>query len=441
MSRKKQEKDRGSSPLFRTDEEYSGSKAFSSIDKLNSAKYANGLRQCFLNFNPTFQGWGSDAPSRNKARNMTTNENRIPRLIRPKKENKDQRWVVEYYLWNPSLGKYQRKRNYSLNSEPIKDRPTAFVFLKNELLKLMHESEFSTAVPKDIKNASIYKALQLFGQSKKVNRKQTTDWYDKGIRYFSEWLKSQAFNGGVAQITPATCLRYVEYLSVQRGVNNRTIKNYVDSIKTAFNEWKRAGVITESPWANVKLPTPDQGKNIAFTHEQVDELLRFTKHEHEGLYRLCKFMYYSLARPNEISHLQVKHIGMNRPDQIYLPAEYSKNSQARYIVINADFMKFLSETGIMDQPKDWYIFGKGFMPGPEYYDSKNFGTRYRKRILAKLNYPDDYTLYSWKHTGVMHAYLNGMKPAGIRMQLGHINDGSFEDYLKSLGLFENPDIF
>lgn len=432
--------DRGSSPLFRTDEEYSGSVGLGESNPQNNGKYASATRHCFPTLNAQFTGWDAGAPTRNKARNMTTNQNRIPRLVKPDEKNKDQRWVVVYYLWDPQAGKYVRKRNYSLNSEPLKDRHTAFTFLKKELLKLMEESEFSVAVPKDIQKASIYKALELFLQSKKQLRKSTYEGYAKHVKHFTAWLRSQAFNGGVAQITPVTCRRYVEYLASRRKLGNRTIKNYTDGIKTAFSEWKEAEVINENPWAKVKMPVPDEGKNIAYTHEQVRELLTFMKNGHEGLYRLCTFMYYTLARPNELSRLQVKHVGMNRPDKIYLPSEFSKNKTARHISINNDLKRFIDESGIMELPKDWYIFSKRFMPGVEYYDSKNFGTRYRRAVLAKLNYADDYTLYSWKHTGVVHAYLNGMSPASIQMQIGHLNQNSFETYLKSLGLFENTEI-
>jgi hypothetical protein len=54
-----------------------------------------------------------------------------------------------------------------------------------------------------------------------------------------------------------------------------------------------------------------------------------------------------------------------------------------------------------------------------------------------MNYPNDYTMYSWKHTGVVFLYRNNIPRASIRMQAGFMDDKSFETYLKSLGLFEN----
>jgi hypothetical protein len=41
---------------------------------------------------------------------------------------------------------------------------------------------------------------------------------------------------------------------------------------------------------------------------------------------------------------------------------------------------------------------------------------------------------------VVNNYLGGLSPASLRMQIGHNDTGSFEKYLKSLGLFENKEV-
>jgi hypothetical protein len=54
-----------------------------------------------------------------------------------------------------------------------------------------------------------------------------------------------------------------------------------------------------------------------------------------------------------------------------------------------------------------------------------------------LGYSELYTFYSWKHTGVISAHKAGVSDDDIMLQTGHKNYGSFQVYLKSLGLFQN----
>jgi integrase len=47
------------------------------------------------------------------------------------------------------------------------------------------------------------------------------------------------------------------------------------------------------------------------------------------------------------------------------------------------------------------------------------------------------TLYSWKHTGVVQAYKNGVDIKAIQLQCRHYSIEQTDVYLKSLGFVEN----
>ena len=89
---------------------------------------------------------------------------------------------------------------------------------------------------------------------------------------------------------------------------------------------------------------------------------------------------------------------------------------------------------------DWYLFSKGFQPGPEHYNSKYFGERYRENVLDMLKYHKDFTLYSWKHTGVVMAVEAGVPHADIINQGGWNDPHSYFTYLKGLGLMVNDGV-
>ena len=64
------------------------------------------------------------------------------------------------------------------------------------------------------------------------------------------------------------------------------------------------------------------------------------------------------------------------------------------------------------------------------------GERFRKLIKA-LNLGKDYTLYSWKHSGVVVAYKAGIDIKTIQSQCRHKSLEQTDIYLKSLGLSMN----
>jgi len=69
--------------------------------------------------------------------------------------------------------------------------------------------------------------------------------------------------------------------------------------------------------------------------------------------------------------------------------------------------------------------------------SKNvMGSRYRK-LTKDLKLNKDYTLYSWKHSGVVAAYKAGIDIKTIQSQCRHHSLEQTDIYLKSLGLNEN----
>ena len=65
-----------------------------------------------------------------------------------------------------------------------------------------------------------------------------------------------------------------------------------------------------------------------------------------------------------------------------------------------------------------------------------------KKILKELDlWGKDYTLYSWKHTGVVSAYKARIDIKSIQLQCRHYSLEQTDIYLKSLGLYKDRDVF
>lgn len=366
------------------------------------------------------------------------------KLFIPSKQAKDQRWCIEYYVYNAQKGKIVRKRDYKCNKiEDLKKRKAwsiKFIAAINEKLNEGYHIDSEKLAAQDLENRaknkkfiSIKEAMAIAIQNKKNLRPKTLKNYND---YLKGWLKHVDVNLHINSVTPKSIKPFLNIL--QKKVGPRTYNNYVQHLSTLFAVIVESEIIEVNPW--LKAPKLDNGvgKNIAYKKDQQRELLNYMDIHFPEMRLYCETIYYTLARPNEISHLQVKHLEMYRAKHLFIPAEISKNKTDRHVALPDPIYKKLIE--FKKLPGDWYLFGKGIKPGLNFMDARYVSDAYRTRVIKKLGYAKDYTLYSWKHTGVVNNYIAGLSPASLRMQIGHNDTGSFEKYLKSLGLFENKEV-
>lgn len=366
------------------------------------------------------------------------------RLIIPDSAAIDQRWYVVYHVYNAQQGKVVRKRDYQCNKiADLKKRKTwankyceAINKKLDEGYHIDSEKLAAQELEKRAKNKkfiSINEAMSIALKQKEKLRPKT---YKNYKDYLNGWLKFTDANLHINSVTPKSLKPFLQHL--ENKVGPRTYNNYVQHIATLFAALVEDEIIESNPWLKAHKLENGVGKNLAYQKEQQKELLAYMDEHFPNIKLYCETIYYTLARPNEISHLQVKHLEMYRPKHLFIPAAISKNKTDRHVALPEPIYKKLIL--LKKLPGDWYLFGKGIEPGPLFMDARYVSDAYRTRIIRKLGYASDYTLYSWKHTGVVNNYMAGLSPASLRMQIGHNDTGSFEKYLKSLGLFENKEV-
>lgn len=385
---------------------------------------------------------------------VDTNEQKYFRhaiLKRPSSTAIDQRWFIEFYVYDVQKEKSVRKRFYNipegnddLHREYLAERICAeinkqliqgkvidrFENFKNQTI---HNNQSSLLTEK-ISTASALEKVLLLKEFKELRTKQT---YSSLIESLNRFIDQSTPHIPFSLFDIAEATNFIKWLQLE-GKSPRTINNHILSFRTLWDEAIALKYGNNNPWKNIsKLKTP-VGKNIAFLPAQQKEIIDYCELRYPTMSFLTKFMYYSLARTNEICHLQIKHIGMYLPNKIYLEASISKNDTERHIIIPPGLEVEFEKYNIRSLNPEWYIFSRNKLhPGPNKMPTKYMGSCFREWVLNKLNYPKDYTLYSWKHTGVISAHKAGVSDDDIMKQTGHKDYGSFQKYLKSLGLFDN----
>lgn len=378
---------------------------------------------------------------------------RPARLIIPPSTAVDQRWYIEFYVFDAQKGKIVRRRVF--NVPPGKNRAHREVLgkeLANLISKHLRSGKIidrsgqylNQVIEKNenddlIDKRDIQSILREYPKLKKFTEARTRNTYLGILNKFNKFVDHKAPVVISSELNLSFCKEYVDYLESDQ-CSPRTINNHISTLRTVFNELVSWKYLKSNPWLELKKLKTPMGKNIAYLPGQIEEILAFSEKTRPQINFLIKFMYYTLARTNEIAQIKVKHIGMYVSNKIYIPQENSKNDMERHIIIPPGLEREFEKYDIRSLNPEWYIFSKaGLLPGPRQARSAKLGESYRYFVTDKLNYPKEYTLYSWKHTGVISAHKAGAKDDDIMQQTGHKDYGSFQKYLKSLGLYDNDD--
>lgn len=186
-----------------------------------------------------------------------------------------------------------------------------------------------------------------------------------------------------------------------------------------------------------KLPiTQDSSTNIAFTDVDRNRMEIYMRENNFPLYLFTRYMYYAFIRPKELRMLRVKHVD-TVGKYILVPGEISKNRKTESTPIIQPLLTLIDLAH--HRPND-YLFGAALTPGKGTC-SENTPYNWHVEALEAVGLKDQgYTLYSWKHTGAVNAYLSGVGIKQLQSLLRHSSVQITDIYLKSLGLRTDPNI-
>ena len=114
----------------------------------------------------------------------------------------------------------------------------------------------------------------------------------------------------------------------------------------------------------------------------------------------------------------------------------SKNWDTERVVIPKQLQTELRQMKLHDYPLDYYLIGLDGHPTKDRVSVNVWSNRHRK--VLKINGFEyggmKYSLYSWKHTGVVLLAKNKAPMIMIQRQLRHKSIETTQEYLKSLGI-------
>ncbi|MPR31962.1 tyrosine-type recombinase/integrase [Cytophagaceae bacterium SJW1-29] len=358
-------------------------------------------------------------------------------------------WYIEWYAWDVDKGELRRGRKQCpAKYKTDKARRAWAGPVVDRLNKLLNEGAHFAAGT-DQKEADFFKervpadVLAALDEILKLNaanfRKKTKGTYQSAVnklRGFFAYYDIKPMP--LARVPDNLGARFTEYMQTVLGNNARTVNNTNNQIKILFNLMDGRGWIDKGKVKTKKLGETDSGKNIAFLPEHQEIIEAWLLANDFDLWVFTRFLYFAFIRPRELAALRFENINLTQR-AVMVPGLVSKNKKLQPAAIVEPFRVVLTDHVWPRSGKGrGRVFGKGLtLGGPGVLAENAAYERHRVALAACGLAGLDYTLYSWKHTGVVNAYLAGVDIVSLQQLLRHQHLSTTEVYLKSLGLRVN----
>ena len=231
----------------------------------------------------------------------------------------------------------------------------------------------------------------------------------------------------VYQFDQALIIDFLDWLLLDRDASARTRNNYRSWLYGLSEFLKKRKYITENPVEDVEILKESAKFRKDLSKEKLATMRQHLLENDPHFLLACELEYYTFIRPNELSHLKVKDVSI-KDQTIFVSGEFSKNHKDGFVGINRRICRLMIELKVLEQPGEFYLFGKGFIPRKERNNADQFNRRWKK-MREELGWEECYQFYSLKDSGIRDLANN----AGIviaRDQARHSDVATTNKYLQ-----------
>jgi len=374
-------------------------------------------------------------------------------------------WFIEFYARNPRTGKMERQRFYKeINKyHTLKERRAAAEKMRQywtDKLKagwspfiddtVIYDDnlEYQTYIKNYRKIKSTNGTLRFYASKyldsiKNEVEGTTISTYRSKLRLFDAWLEGERINQvDISAINQAVLSKFMDFIINKRKLSKVSVDNYRILIRSLFEYIRKDKARKHLINPCFDLPGTKRVNDSAAYPIYEDDITTFKDYifkKDPQLWLVISFEYYCFLRPRkEIRFLKLSDIDFGR-GMIHVREEIAKTDK-RWVTIPKTFMKLIRETYQLHiYPRNYYVIGKKGIPGPDHVSINNLSNRFVK-YRKKLNMPEIYKLYSWKHTGNSRADKAGIPRQEIQVQNGHTTLATTEGYMRNIGVIQSTNI-
>lgn len=260
--------------------------------------------------------------------------------------------------------------------------------------------------------------------------------YRRTANYLKAWFENKRMgHKTISEITSNQIESFLSDLKAERELSNREYNNQRDFTRTILNFFVKKKFLQDNLISDIAKLKTKSTKHRYYDSVSLEKIMRamnaidpYTLFAFQTVYYLC------IRAEKELMNFKTENILWNE-NKILLGV--GKGNAERYIPMDENIKEIFLKRKINEYPTGYYVFGVHEEPSVDPFGRGFFSKRFRKiRTLAGL--PDVYTLYSAKHTRVIHLKKDNLSDADIMSLTGHKDFSAYAKYLRDLGLEADP---
>lgn len=344
-------------------------------------------------------------------------------------------WYVDFFAFDPVVGKMHRKKYMLGRYKSKKERDTVASILIHNLVeklqagwnpfvnaeKTRQYTDFSVVL-------SRYKGYIQKLRDNGSMKKKTFNDYSSRLKIFEVFLKETGTDiKYVYQFNEQLIIDFLDYIIYDKEASARTRNNYRTWLSTVGTWLKERMYIDKNPVENIHQMREDVKFRDPLTANDLYHLKNYLKKENPAFYLACMMEYYCFIRPDELRYIKIGDISI-KDQTVYVHSEFAKNRKGQMVALNDRVLKLMIEQKVFSHPSQDYLFGHDMVPGSQQIYVNQFRVVWNK-VRKKLSFPMSYQFYSLKDSGIRDL-ANAEGIVAARDQARHTDISVTNKYLK-----------
>ncbi len=337
-------------------------------------------------------------------------------------------WFISFYAYDPAKGVMRRKR-IKINSVGTASEKRRYAAQVCHRLSAKLEAGWNPWVETEA-NSGYKKFSEVLIQFRNylaklhqdgVHRDSTNHDYTCFIRIMEDWNDKQEVPiRYIYQFDRGFCIRFLDYIYVDRENSPRTRNNYLAFLRSFSSYCKQKLFIKEKPTDEIENLGKSllAKKRVVISAVDMQRLHDWLQVNNRPFLLVSYFLHYMLIRPKEIAKLRLGDINIAK-QTIYIADTISKNKKSAVVTMPRQIIELMLDLGYFKGASSDYIFSKGFRPGPEWVNEKTYRDFWSRRVRPALNFPKEYKFYSLKDTGITAMLRAGCDTLSVKEQARH----------------------
>ncbi|RYZ24809.1 MAG: hypothetical protein EOO10_19860, partial [Chitinophagaceae bacterium] len=321
-------------------------------------------------------------------------------------------WFVYFYYLNPETKKYDRfkERGYLNNRRYLQQLSARYgksieecrqataeemiSTINEELQKGFNPFQQQPQIESEKHDTLLATVQHVVAEMCKVGTQNRNETYRLMLSRFKKFVEAKKLSEWPL---PSFGLEQAEdfqaYMQREMKLAKKTVNSTISHLGLFWDELKKK--VKANPFRQVKPLTDADYRGLIDEDDDVFEPLTSTEldlilkelrsQKQDGFIVFLAFIYYAWMRPVEITRLKVSSIDL-QAGVIRTKKADTKNKKGGLVQIVPQLMNELKKIQLEKVSRmDWYLFGKGFKPGPKPLDaSRGVGYYWWNPVVEKL---------------------------------------------------------